>query len=102
MSNRGFYVLDANGEAVPEPDSAKWGEWFKSANRQLARDEVAGGVMVSTVFLGMDHSLCDPEPTLWETMIFGGPNDEYQERYTTRIDALAGHAKALAIARGEQ
>jgi len=36
---------------------------------------------------------------LWETMIFGGPNDqEYQERYTSYEDAVEGHKVAVQIA----
>jgi hypothetical protein len=52
------------------------------------------------VFLGVDHAHLGGPPVLWETMIFGFENDEYQERYTSKADALAGHARAAAIARG--
>jgi hypothetical protein len=30
-------------------------------------------------------------------MIFGGENDQYQERYTSYEDALEGHQKALTL-----
>jgi hypothetical protein len=30
-------------------------------------------------------------------MIFGGPHDGYQDRYTSRQEALEGHQKALAL-----
>ena len=67
-------------------------------------DEI-GGVKVSTVFLGLDHrfsdSLEDGPPVLWETMIFGGAHDEHQERYTSRADAIAGHARAVKMVKGE-
>jgi hypothetical protein len=97
MSER--YVLNAKGKPVPEPDLIKWAEWFEEgANRQLAEDKVRDGVTVSTVFLGLNHNFGNGVPLLWETMIFGGPEDQYQERYATREEALAGHIKAVALA----
>jgi hypothetical protein len=32
-------------------------------------------------------------------MIFGGPHDGYQERYTSYGDAVEGHKVALALAK---
>jgi hypothetical protein len=50
------------------------------------------------VFLGLDHSWTPGgKPVLWETMIFGGEHDQYQERYTSHKDALEGHEKALTL-----
>jgi hypothetical protein len=57
-----------------------------------------GNVKVSTVFLGLDHNYSlDGPPLLYETMIFGGEHDQYQERYATRDEALAGHRAALLL-----
>ena len=57
------------------------------------------GVSVSTVWLGLDHnySLTGP-PLIFETMIFGGEHAEYQERYSTKEEALAGHERAYRLA----
>ena len=94
------YML-IDGKIVAEPDIIKWAQWFETAQRVVARDEV-GDVLVSTVFLGIDHGFTrQGPPILWETMIFGGPHDQYQDRYCTQEEALAGHATALAIAKGE-
>lgn len=103
----GYYILDSAGNPVEEPDLLTWARWFEGSNasaagrgrftRQLARD-THNGVMVSTVFLGMDHNCGDGPPILWETMIFGGPHGRYQERYTTRAEALEGHRRACALA----
>lgn len=94
------YVLNAKGEPVEEPELMKWARWCEEgANRRLAQDKLAGGITVSTVFLGLDHSFGGSEPVLWETMIFGGPEDQYQERYSTREKALEGHAKAMELAK---
>lgn len=94
------YVLDDLGNPVEEIDLVVWAKWFESANRHLAKDELPGGIRVSTVFLGMDHNWGEGPPLLWETMIFGGPNDSYQDRYSTREAALEGHKRALQLAQG--
>ena len=39
-------------------------------------------------------------PILFETMIFGGEHDQYQERYATREEAVEGHARAVAPVTG--
>lgn len=74
--------------------------WFASADRTLRRDQV-GDAEVSTVFLGINHQWKDGEPpVLFETMIFGGPRDGYQNRYSTWEEAEQGHLSALAIVGG--
>lgn len=50
-------------------------------------------VCISTVFLALDHSLGDGEPVLFETLVIGGVNDGYQERYTSHALAMAGHQR---------
>ncbi len=47
-------------------------------------------VLLSTVFLAVDHGLMG-EPILFETMIFGGRYNEYQRRYTNFDDAKKHH-----------
>lgn len=54
-----------------------------------------GGIRVSTVFLALDHNFGGKgPPVLFETMIFGarGRWAEFQTRYCTEAEALAGHA----------
>ena len=56
---------------------------------------------ISTVFLSMDHSLGgvigDGRPVLFETMVFGGEHDGYQERYHTYDQAEEGHKRIVDI-----
>ena len=80
-----------DGKAVPATDLIEWGVWFQTADRDVAKTTV-GEVLVSTVFLGLDHNFGEGPPVLWETMVFGGPLDEETDRYTSREDAEAGHA----------
>lgn len=79
-----------------------WGEVFGKASRNLRWDDV-DGVTVSTVFLGLDHNFgWEGPPILWETMIFGGEHDQYQERYSSADEAEIGHERALALVKGPE
>jgi hypothetical protein len=80
-------------------DVLEWARLFESADRVLARTRVGDGSEVSTVWLGLDYSFGQGTPLIYETMIFGGPHDEYQDRHPNRDAALAGHDQAVALAR---
>jgi hypothetical protein len=68
-------------------------DFFESDKRRVAADMV-GAWYISTVFLGMDHSFGDGPAVLWETMVFGPePWGDWQDRYTARADAEAGHKR---------
>jgi hypothetical protein len=60
-----------------------------------------GTLDVSTIFLSMDHGLAglmgDGTPVLFETMVFGGEYDGYQERYHTYDEAEEGHKRIVEM-----
>jgi hypothetical protein len=92
------FVLDEAGNPVPEHDLIKWARWFETADRRVALTQV-GEKVVSTVFLGLDHSHGGPNPLLFETLVFPNSQDMREEdgrRYTYREDALKGHAEFVA------
>jgi hypothetical protein len=98
-----FYKLDDEHNPVAITDSLEWAKWFETSKRHVDNTEI-GDVRVSTVFLGLDHSLenfdgsmKDYVPILFETMIFGGERDQYQERYATWDEAKAGHEFAVSL-----
>ena len=103
---RGFvtdnnYILDADNNPVLEPDVVKWAKWYEIANRHVG-NTVIGGIKISTVFLGLDHNFGGSgPPVLWESMIFGGENDDYQERYTSYKRAVNGHKLAVDMVKKE-
>lgn len=71
-----------------------WGELQNdNAYRVVARFEKMGQYFISTVWLGLDHNWWSPgnPPIIFETMVFGGPLDQEQDRYSTEEAALAGH-----------
>lgn len=95
------YTLE-NGKPVP-CDMMTWVMWFEKTpieERRVDLTEIAEGISVSTVFLGMNYNF-NPEgvPLVYETMIFGGECDEYQWRYATLGEAKAGHWAAVELAR---
>ena len=95
------FILDLHGEPVPEPDILVWAEWYETANRRVAED-VIGQYRVSTVFLGINHNFqSDGLPVLWETMVFCDDKrfNDYQRRYTSREDAITGHAETHEMLR---
>ena len=81
MKTKGKYILEGK-RVVEETNLIKWAEWFETTDRHVA-DDTIGKVRVSTAFLGLDHNLFGGKPLLFETMIFGGKHNDYQERYTT-------------------
>jgi len=90
-------------DGVPVPCEME--DWFRNVDTRAAWRvalDVRDGVEVSTVFLGLDHNFTGRGgPILFETMIFGGPLDLWQDRYGTYADAERGHVAACALAFGE-
>lgn len=117
------YVLDAQGEAVPFDGSIyEWAVEFEYRDRCVKQTNV-GLFRVSTVFLGLNSQFFPGmPPQIFETMIFtrwkvprvpsinkgewsfsrtvwwGAGDLDYQERYATRSEALAGHKEAIRYA----
>jgi hypothetical protein len=89
------YILEGK---TPKPASLdEWARWYQTAERHVAMSEQEG-VKVSTVFLGLDHSFGRGEPLLFETMIFGGEHDQWQDRCSTWDQAVVMHCKACELA----
>ncbi len=84
------FILDGH-EPVVCDDLLEWGRWLEGTDRRVASDQI-GGVIVSTVFLGLDHSFVGGAPVLFETMVFSGPLDGETNRYCTWEEAEIGHA----------
>lgn len=84
-----LYMLRGR-EVVPTSDLT-WAASIDITDRMVAVFE-RDGVLVSTVFLGIDHRwMGEGRPLVFETMVFGGPLDQEQRRYCTYAEALAGH-----------
>jgi hypothetical protein len=93
----GKYILDGH-TPVEATSLLEWAEWTEK-NREARRVaiDMIDNVKVSTVFLGLDHNWGDGPPILFETMIFGGPSDGFQDRCSTWEEAEAMHLKAIKM-----
>ncbi len=93
-----MYILDEDKNPVKCYDFEEWGKCLNDQSKKIVAQDYFGEVCVSTVFLGIDHSFDFSTAVLFETMIFGGKEDGYQDRYYTWNQALVGHEKACEIA----
>lgn len=92
-----YYILKGK-KPIPVDDSLVWAEQFEKTNRVVRIDWIENpDILISTVFLGINHCFNGGEPILFETMIFGGKFDGYQKRYFTWEQAEEGHLKALEM-----
>lgn len=100
------WILDDDLKPVRAP-MVEWSLWFeKQRNERILRRSHLGVYLISTVFLGLDHSFGRGAPILWETMVFDergrrrrrdAPEpDGLQWRYRTIEEATAGHSRAEA------
>lgn len=88
-----FFWIDADHVVHPARDMDEWSAHYDDDHRIVAQTG-NDNIWVSTVFLGINHNFGfsdDTRPILFETMIFGGRMDDYQHRYCTYEEALAGH-----------
>ncbi len=87
-----YKLVDNIPVAVEQPD---WGEDNKLFLFKYK------DIKVSTIFLPLDHGYNKEQPpVVFETMIFGGEHDQYQERYTNYAEAYLGHLKAVRLVHG--
>lgn len=98
MSER--YILK-DKEPVECPSLIDWGKWMETPSNRVVKQENVGRAHVSTVFLGLDHSFGRGPPVLFETMIFGGKHDQYQDRCSCWDEAEEMHKKAVELVGNE-
>jgi hypothetical protein len=90
-----LWILDTAGVPVEAPDAKTWGRWRKENERGSVGRTEAGGIFVSTEFIGVDDQW-------WETMVFWPGDQQIVARYRTRDDARSGHQAIVErVHRGE-
>lgn len=97
----GTYKLDENKNAIP----CSVEEWslqlrkMKKNNTKHVAQEMIGDILISTVWLGIDHQWINdaPHPLIFETMVFerNDFHEIYCDRYSTWQEAEEGHQKAV-------
>lgn len=90
-----YWILEG---IIPKKASfGEWGQWFEDKNnsRKVNKTQL-GNVVISTVFLGLNHNFSGiGAPILFETLVFGGAFDQSMERYRTWAEAEAGHEEMV-------
>lgn len=81
---------DRSGRAITMEE---WAQLIASTLYQRVAITYVHDVVVSTVWLGIDHRFAPigGPPVIFETMVFGGAMDQDTRRYCTLEQATAGH-----------
>ena len=92
-----FY--DRKGKPI---DVTTWSKGFENNGRDklVRRDDLANGIVISTVWLGIDHNFGVGPPLIFESMIFSDKRDTPKAeldciRYSTEKQAIAGHKRLV-------
>lgn len=74
-------------------------EYKRVALTEVASSDRSVAHIVSTVWLGLDHSHGHGEPLLFETMVFGEGDwtDQDCQRYSTELEARIGHTEMVTL-----
>lgn len=80
-----------------------WIQIYKKIERKLsdpdykrvARTRLWWGGCVSTIWLGLDHGFGNSKPMIFESMLFGGEDNNSLQRYSTEHEALKGHKEMV-------
>lgn len=104
--NYTMVILDSDNRTPKHVSFEEYAEWmdayFRHVEsggddfRQVAYDELAGGVRVSTVFLLGSYCIPDfDNRPPFETMVFGGEYDLWQQRWWTWEQAEVEHLQVI-------
>lgn len=96
-----WYILNEKNEPI-KSSIEEYVLWEReNPKKKFVKQEYVGEVWVSTVFLGLDHRWDSDVPILWETMIFNGKHDQYQDRYSSLEEAIKGHEIAVNLVKNK-
>jgi len=96
-----FYTMVGH-TPVPADDIMVWAEWMEAHQMdRIVKKTQIGQVEVSTIFLGVDSSMWEGVPLLFETMIFGGKHNLYNLKASSWDNALADHEDAVKLVKDE-
>ena len=79
------------GKELKQCSLQEWSDSWTDSDRQIGLSNI-GDVKISTVCLGIEHS-----GGLFETMIFGGEHDQFQDRCYRYEEAVEMHKKAIEL-----
>ena len=103
----GYYRLAPDRTVEPfqvktEADLIEWAQGLGRPDWRVGWTQVAPGVTVSTIFLGLDHRhLGQGPPLVFETAVMDDYGTEIKQRWSTWDQAQAGHDQAVAELRAK-
>jgi len=92
-------------DGTPYASVQEWATDFETRSDGsgiVKQETLPDGRWVSTVWLGIDHNFGSGPPLIFETMVFSDEHDLlelYCQRYSTEVEAIAGHAEIVRRAR---
>lgn len=97
-----YYILNPDHSVTPVPVEQWLLQHYNIRRVGLFQQDEW---MVSTVFLGLNHSLQPGPPLIFETMVFapdGNASDDHEmRRYSTWAEAEAGHERIANLLQHE-
>jgi hypothetical protein len=90
-----FYVLSEQGE-VKHSNSLEWAKFRAEHGMCMIGRATIGGILISTVFVGLNSAAPDCKPEVFETYIANDGCGDIACRYATLEEARAGHEKYVA------
>lgn len=95
--------FDRNGKRM---SMMEWAKAYENANYRVLGQHNVGNLLVSTVWLGLDHRYLDDDgpPIIFESMIFSVPEGDDRwtslemRRYSTEHEAMIGHTDLVHMA----
>jgi hypothetical protein len=108
-----FAVLDEEHNVIVTSDIQEFGRFFEQSEKRVVAKTQISGLLVSTVFLGINHGFLSGQRPFWfETMVFADDDramppeveallskwrEGQQQRYSTWREAEEGHARMVQI-----
>lgn len=99
----GAYIITPTLEVKKVPFK-EWCVFMETVDNRIGQTQI-GICLVSTIFLGLDTSPFERQPTIFETMIFPRMPDAEtgfaytQRKWSTVAEAQAGHVAAVEMVR---
>src|SRR5215467_9018796 len=92
MSDRSWYYVLGPGHILVPATAQEWARFMESDERIVAQEEIAPGIGISTICLGLNHRMFgDGPPLVFETMVFREGEPAEYLRWTTWDEAMEGH-----------
>lgn len=92
-----YYILK-DKHVVEAKNLLEWCSWFEHSGERILRKSKFSDIVVSTVFLGIDHNFTGKgPPVVFESMVFGGQHDQLCRRCCTYPEALQQHNELVQL-----